>query len=138
MIEFILMMINMLQVNPALLYNHVMFVMLYLAGFFLERKPCTICSLVFIVAMILICYSGNDSCILWSSCSQEDSDYPCKQEVPWFSSLLFWQGPTFLWRHILNTSIVRRKSSWVKTTLFGFSCLQYLLRFILVSLFFTS
>ncbi len=34
------------QVNPALLYNHVMILVLYLTGFFLERKPCTICSLV--------------------------------------------------------------------------------------------
>jgi hypothetical protein len=33
-------------VNPALLYNHVMFMVLYLFGFFVERKPCTICSLV--------------------------------------------------------------------------------------------
>lgn len=32
--------------NPALLYNHVMFMVLYLFGFFVERKPCTICSLV--------------------------------------------------------------------------------------------
>ena len=32
--------------NPALLYNHIMFIVLYLTGFFLEKKPCTICSLV--------------------------------------------------------------------------------------------
>ena len=64
-------------VNPALLYNHVMFVVLYLTGFFLERKPCTICSLVFIVAMILICYSGYESCPFWDSCSQE-TGYPCE------------------------------------------------------------
>ena len=37
---------NFSQVNPALLYNHVMFIVLYLTGFFLEKKPCTICSLV--------------------------------------------------------------------------------------------
>ena len=34
------------QVNPALLYNHVMFIVLYLTGFFLEKRPCTVCSLV--------------------------------------------------------------------------------------------
>jgi hypothetical protein len=33
-------------VNPALLYNHVVFIILYLFSFFIERKPCTICSLV--------------------------------------------------------------------------------------------
>ena len=82
-------------VNPALLYNHVMFMgkytnlykitmnikspillvkvswqklvdkmkisflVLYLFGFFIERKPCTICSLVFVFAVILICSTGN-------------------------------------------------------------------------------
>merc|ERR1712183_1011549 len=64
-------------VNPALLYNHVMFIVLYLTGFFLEKKPCTICSLVFIVAMVLICYSGYDSCLFWSFCNHQDVEYTC-------------------------------------------------------------
>ena len=42
--------------NPALLYDHVMFMSFYLASFFLERKPCTICSLVFLFALFFICY----------------------------------------------------------------------------------
>ena len=54
-------------VNPALLHTHVMFMVLYLIGFFLERKPCTICSLVFLAAVFLICYSGVGNCLLWSS-----------------------------------------------------------------------
>ena len=54
-------------VNPALLYNHVVLMALYLTGFFLERKPCTICSLVFVFAVILICSSGNNSCLFWDS-----------------------------------------------------------------------
>ena len=49
-------------VNPALLYNHVMLMVLYLTGFFLERKPCTICTVVFIVAAGLIYASSWDSC----------------------------------------------------------------------------
>ena len=40
--------------NPALLYNHVMFMVLYLFGFFVERKPCTICSLVLYYYYLLI------------------------------------------------------------------------------------
>jgi hypothetical protein len=54
-------------VNPALLYNHAVLMVLYLAGFFLERKPCTICSIVFIVAFALICSSaGYDlNCVLY-------------------------------------------------------------------------
>ena len=53
-------------VNPALLYNHVVFMILYLASFFIERKPCTICSLVFIFALILICTSGYGNCLFWN------------------------------------------------------------------------
>ncbi|EDW18352.1 hypothetical protein AWZ03_006397 [Drosophila navojoa] len=54
--------------NPALMETHVMFIVLYLIGFFLERKPCTICSLVFLTAVSLICYSGVGNCIFWGSC----------------------------------------------------------------------
>ncbi|XP_076398099.1 BLCAP apoptosis inducing factor bc10 [Megachile rotundata] len=54
-------------VNPALLQTYLMFMTLYLIGFFLERKPCTICSLVFLVAVLLNCYSGTGNCILWST-----------------------------------------------------------------------
>lgn len=53
--------------NPALLYNHVVFMMLYLFGFFIERKPCTICSLVFILAFILIDVSGYGNCYFWNN-----------------------------------------------------------------------
>ncbi|XP_073968949.1 BLCAP apoptosis inducing factor bc10 [Rhodnius prolixus] len=54
-------------VNPTLLQTHVMFMVLYLTGFFIERRPCTICSLVFLSAVFLICYSGLGSCIFWSN-----------------------------------------------------------------------
>lgn len=53
-------------VNPALLQTHVMFMALYLIGFFLERKPCNTCVLVFLVAIFMICYSGIGNCFLWS------------------------------------------------------------------------
>jgi len=52
-------------VNPAFLYNHAMFVILYLLGFVLERRPCAICSLVFAAAVFLICYSWSSHCIVW-------------------------------------------------------------------------
>ncbi|XP_065162617.1 bladder cancer-associated protein [Atheta coriaria] len=50
-------------INPAMVHTHVMFMVLYLIGFFLERKPCTICSLVFLVTLLLICYSGVGNCL---------------------------------------------------------------------------
>ena len=56
-------------INPALLHNHVIFMVLYLIGFFLERKPCTICSIVFLATVFLVCYSGLGNCIFWwNSC----------------------------------------------------------------------
>ena len=67
-------------VNPALLYNHVVFIVLYLTGFFLERKPCTICSLVFVIAVFLICASGKNNCLFWDddddSCIAVDASSP--------------------------------------------------------------
>ncbi|XP_064292273.1 bladder cancer-associated protein [Plodia interpunctella] len=54
-------------VNPALVNTHVMFMVLYLIGFFLERKPCTVCSVVFLAAVILICYSGIGNCLFWGT-----------------------------------------------------------------------
>lgn len=59
--------------NPALVYNHAVFMVLYLASFFLERKPCTICSVVFLTAMVLICYSCVGNCILWQ-CPNDDCE----------------------------------------------------------------
>ncbi|CAG2109527.1 unnamed protein product [Medioppia subpectinata] len=49
--------------NATLVQNHVMLVVLYLIGYVLERKPCTICSLVFAVAVFLLCFSGLGNCI---------------------------------------------------------------------------
>lgn len=60
-------------VNPALLYNHAMFIMLYLTGFFLERKPCSICSLLFITALCLLCYNCLGNCVLWY-CDEQTCD----------------------------------------------------------------
>jgi len=58
---------------PAgLLHNHVVFLVLYLTGFFLERKPCTICSLVFLAAVIVLCYSGYGNCLFWT-CADDGS-----------------------------------------------------------------
>uniref|UniRef100_A0A915KJT7 Uncharacterized protein n=1 Tax=Romanomermis culicivorax TaxID=13658 RepID=A0A915KJT7_ROMCU len=54
--------------HPSMLYQHAVFIILYLIGFFIERKPCYICSLVFIAAVCLICYSDPDYCIFWPFC----------------------------------------------------------------------
>ena len=95
-------------VNPALLYNHVVFMILYLASFFIERKPCTICSLVFIFALILICTSGYGNCLFW-----HDEEQCCPREetqgnVMWFVEseimkyYIFIHGQFLVWIIFLN------------------------------------
>ncbi|CAL8381300.1 unnamed protein product [Boreogadus saida] len=51
--------------NPALWFNHSVFMGFYLLSFLLERKPCTICALVFLAALFLICYSCWGNCFLY-------------------------------------------------------------------------
>ena len=68
-------------VNPALLYNHVVFMVLYLFSFFLERKPCTVCSLVFIFAVFLICSSGYGNCLFWND-DEDSGDSTCSSSQP--------------------------------------------------------
>lgn len=60
-------------VNPALYFHHSMFMALYLLDFFISRKPCTICSAVFIIALTLLCYSGMPGCVFTAFCSSDDS-----------------------------------------------------------------
>ncbi|OQR75862.1 bladder cancer-associated protein-like [Tropilaelaps mercedesae] len=39
--------------------DQVMLLVLYLAGLFLDRKPCIVCSFIFVAAVLAICYSGT-------------------------------------------------------------------------------
>jgi len=50
----------------GLIHNHVVFLLVYLAGFFLEQKPCTVCSLVFFATVVVLCYSGFGNCLFWT------------------------------------------------------------------------
>lgn len=54
--------------NFALLTNSVIFMILYIVSFFLERKPCTICTVVFAIAVILMCQSGLGNCLFFAVC----------------------------------------------------------------------
>lgn len=62
-----------LATDAALWFSHSMFMGFYLLSFLLERKPCTICALVFLAALFLICYSCWGNCFLYH-CS--DSPLP--------------------------------------------------------------
>jgi len=49
--------------SVVMLQNQFMVVMLYLIGFLFERRPCTLCLLVFIIAIYVVCYSNITHCI---------------------------------------------------------------------------
>jgi len=63
--------------HPSMLYQHAMFVVLYLVGFFIERKPCYICSLVFLAAIALLCFSDPDYCLFWPFCQTAPGGEQC-------------------------------------------------------------
>lgn len=54
-----------------------MFFVLYLIGFFLERKLCIICSIVFIVVVFLVCYNCVGNCIFWGCLDEACIDFLC-------------------------------------------------------------
>ena len=49
--------------SVVMLQNQCMVVVLYLIGFLFERRPCTLCLLVFIIAVYVLCYSNISHCI---------------------------------------------------------------------------
>ena len=44
--------------------DQMLVVALYLFAFFLERRPCVLCVVVFVVAAVVLCYSGLGQCLL--------------------------------------------------------------------------
>lgn len=61
-------------INPD--FIHYAFLILHLISFFLEKKPCTICSIIFLTAIGLVCYSCWESCIFWSCSAPTASNLP--------------------------------------------------------------
>ena len=57
-------------VNPAWKLNHDIFIICYLFGFFIEKRPCTLCSLIFFVA----------ACMLWQNFYGPSWNYGCESE----------------------------------------------------------
>lgn len=55
--------------NPASMQTHTAFVVLYLISYILEKKPCSICVILFLATVFLTCYNGFGSCLLWSNCN---------------------------------------------------------------------
>lgn len=49
--------------------HHYLFLVLHLLTFLIEKRPCTICLLVFFTAAILFCYNCWEQCIFWPLCS---------------------------------------------------------------------
>ncbi|GAV07133.1 hypothetical protein RvY_17009 [Ramazzottius varieornatus] len=56
--------------KPALPYlmaqvEYTAFFTLYIVGFILKRKPCILCTVVFLLTCFLVCWSGIGNCVFW-------------------------------------------------------------------------
>ncbi|XP_055354064.1 bladder cancer-associated protein-like [Paramacrobiotus metropolitanus] len=63
--------------KPALPYllaqvQYTAFFSLYVLGFILKRKPCILCTAVFLLTCLLVCWSGLGHCIFWIADDQDD------------------------------------------------------------------
>ncbi|VDD92150.1 unnamed protein product [Enterobius vermicularis] len=56
--------------HPTFLIDQALFMWFYIIGFFIERRPCCICSIIFFTAVGLLCWNDSDSCIFWPSCDK--------------------------------------------------------------------
>jgi hypothetical protein len=63
--------------HPSLLFEHAVFVWFYVLGFFMERRPCYICSLIFFAAVAFLCYSDRDTCVFWPGCRTTNNGEQC-------------------------------------------------------------
>ncbi|PAV81303.1 hypothetical protein WR25_09309 [Diploscapter pachys] len=63
--------------HPIFLIEQTLFIWIYIIDFFIERKPCHICSAIFIIALARICYSDTDACIFWPTCTTRNDGQVC-------------------------------------------------------------
>uniref|UniRef100_A0AC35FFW8 Bladder cancer-associated protein n=1 Tax=Panagrolaimus sp. PS1159 TaxID=55785 RepID=A0AC35FFW8_9BILA len=57
-----------LYLHPTFIVDQIVFFYVYMIAFFIERRPCYSCTLIFLVAVSFLCYSDSDRCIFWPSC----------------------------------------------------------------------
>uniref|UniRef100_A0A7E4ZS60 Bladder cancer-associated protein n=1 Tax=Panagrellus redivivus TaxID=6233 RepID=A0A7E4ZS60_PANRE len=67
-----------LAVHPTFLFDQAMFFWIYMLGFFIERRPCYSCTLIFIVSLGFLCYMDSDRCVFWPSCETVFNGEMCK------------------------------------------------------------
>uniref|UniRef100_A0A915BG24 Bladder cancer-associated protein n=1 Tax=Parascaris univalens TaxID=6257 RepID=A0A915BG24_PARUN len=63
--------------HPTFLIDQAIFMWFYVIGFFMERRPCYICSVIFFTAVALLCCSDRDACIFWPSCETVSNGEMC-------------------------------------------------------------
>ena len=91
-----------------IMQDQMLVIILYLIAFFLERRPCILCIIVFIVAIVVVCYSGLGQCILCHWSLSHFFSYSC--ESNWIPSL----------SDFLSLSLSLSFSSWLHVLLILF------------------
>ncbi|TKR93884.1 hypothetical protein L596_008258 [Steinernema carpocapsae] len=65
-------------IHPAFLLDQALLMWMYVVGFFIERRPCYVCSLLFIIAVFVMCCNDSDSFPFWPSCETVFNGEMCK------------------------------------------------------------
>lgn len=60
------------------LQEQMLVIVLYLLSFLLGRRPCLLCIIIFITAIVVVCYSGIAQCIFCSWWFANFSSYACE------------------------------------------------------------
>ncbi|EPB73625.1 hypothetical protein ANCCEY_07286 [Ancylostoma ceylanicum] len=63
--------------HPLFLVEQALFMWFYIIAFFLERRPCHICSAIFFIALGLLCWTDPDTCIFWPTCDRKLNGEVC-------------------------------------------------------------
>ncbi|CEF66708.1 Bladder cancer-associated protein [Strongyloides ratti] len=51
---------------------------IYLIGFFIERRPCHVCTAAFIIFLLAYCYSDPDNCVFYPFCKTTKNGEACE------------------------------------------------------------
>uniref|UniRef100_A0A1I7ZJU9 Bladder cancer-associated protein n=1 Tax=Steinernema glaseri TaxID=37863 RepID=A0A1I7ZJU9_9BILA len=67
--------------HPTYLVDQAFLLSAWLCAFFLDRRPCYVCSFLFIVAVLVMCFNDSDSFPFWPSCDTVFNGETCRYVV---------------------------------------------------------
>ncbi|KAI6182867.1 hypothetical protein M3Y97_00426800 [Aphelenchoides bicaudatus] len=68
-------------IHPTFLIDNAIFLWIYIIGFCIDKKPCHVCLVLFIIAAIALCYSDSENFPLWPSCEPSTDSLLCRRQI---------------------------------------------------------